>query len=145
MRQQYNNRAIEKIANSNRSLMAHIKIKSMAGSDSTPSKWHAPNPRALCLEHIARLQNLSTSHFRGSHRERFVARFEREREDALERVWRNYQKLSAYVDKEYLSEGAQERTGVLTEGMAARPSFAQAILEHHIVRSNNEGNDANGT
>ena len=141
----YNNAGIQKIVNANHSLMTRITINWQAGASSTPREKLYKNPRALCLEHVARLQNLKTEHFRGAHREPFVARFERERADALERVWRNYTKLSSYVDKEYLSEGAQERTSQITEGMAARTSFAQAILQHHIVRPNNEGNAANGT
>ena len=145
MDNQYNSRAISNIVSANKNLMTHLKIRTRAGGDGTPSMHHAPNPRALCLEHVARLQNLKTEHFRGAHREQFVARFERERADALERVWRNYTKLSSYVDKEYLSEGAQERTSQITDGMAARTSFAQAILQHHIVRPNNDGNAANGT
>ena len=145
-KQRYNNLSIEKIFRANMSLMKGIKVRSTKGGSSTQPPDHQ-NPRQLCLKHVSRLMNLKTEHFRGINRARFVDQFERERSDCLERIWHNYQKLSSYVDREFISEGAVENTTALMPGVNdpwALPSFMEAILQHHIVHAGNSGSVNNG-
>ena len=144
-KKRYNHFGIEKIHRANENLMKSISITGFL----TASKQHEThqNPRRLCLEHISRLQNLTTKGFRGTNRARVVAQFEREREDCLDRMWKNWVKLSSRVSNELLSEGAQYNTiGLLPshEGLSENPSYISSILEHHLQRSNNEGNISNG-
>lgn len=144
-RKRYNHFGIEKIHRANENLMKSISISGFL----IASKQHEThqNPRRLCLEHISRLQKLTSRHFRGPNRARVVAQFEREREDCLERMWKNWVKLSSRVSGEFFNEGAQYNTiGLLPshEGLTDNPSYASAILEHHLQRSNNEGNISNG-
>ena len=144
-RKRYNHFGIEKLHRVNENLMTNASIITWT-QNSTPSEKRS-NPRRLCLEHISRLQNLSSKHFGGTNKARVVAQFEREREDCLERMWKNWVKLSSRVSHEALSEGAQYNTiGLLPshEGLTENPSYASAILEHHLQRSNNEGNISNG-
>jgi len=147
-RKKYNHFGIERIYRANESLMIRESIRSSSGN-STPPNWEleTSNPRKLCLEQISRLQKLTSKHFRGSNRARVVAQFEREREDCLERMWKNWVKLSGWVSREFLSEGSQYNTiGLLPshEELGQNPSYASSILEHHLQRSNNEGNISNG-
>jgi len=144
-RKRYNHFGIEKIHRANESLMTNENITGHYRY-TTPNETHQ-NPRKLCLEHISRLQKLTSKHFRGSNRARVVAQFEREREDCLERMWKNWVKLSSRVSNELLNEGAQYNTvGLIPshEGLSENPSYISSILEHHLQRSNNEGNISNG-
>ena len=144
-RKRYNHFGIEKIYRANESLMKHQAYEAYHRY-TTPDLTHQ-NPRRLCLEHISRLQNLTSKHFGGANRARVVAQFEREREDCLERMWKNWVKLASRVSNELLNEGAQYHTvGLLPshEVLTENPSYALAILEHHLQRSNNEGNISNG-
>ncbi len=144
-RKRYNHFGIERIHRANENLMKSISITGFL----IASKQHEThqNPRRLCLEHISRLQKLTSKHFRGPNRARVVAQFEREREDALERMWKNWVKLSSRVSNEFFNEGAQYNTvGLLPshEGLSENPSYISSLLEHHIQRSNNEGHVSNG-
>lgn len=141
----YNNRAINKIAQANRSLWIHVNKRKESGASSTPDKSRS-NPRKSCLDHAERLQALTTDHFRGPGKAKYIARFERERQHALEAIWKNYQFFTHQVENEQINEGAEVFATVeLSDDLEVEPTSSQWILQHHIVRSNDAGHQNNGT
>ena len=138
MKDEYNYRSLNAIYRANKSLAKHVRttILGTHGSISTNRK----DPLSSVLGYIKRAKKLSPpgrSEF--GNRQREAERFEREREDLIEKLWKTYSWLAGLAGKDILSDGGERRMTPLIGDISSEdlPSNRpESVLSHHIVRTN---------
>jgi len=121
----YNTASINKLHTIGIGILKEAKASiSKSGTGHVP-RWTDPETKLLSV--IESMSSLTTDHIAGMQKARYTARFNRERESALESLWKVYVAIQHYNENGAFLEGSQSKMISFTPD-----------LENHLVRSHDE-------
>ena len=143
MRQTYNYKQLEQIMRASNSMLFHIKRRVNANGVTYLTKYKG-KPLDATADYIEKAANLPNRYKQAERR-----RFEREREDLIERLWRNYQSIQRMFRDGVIDDRPDDNKGFnIWSGSGdiggMTPGYWDALLCHHLTQSNNDP-QKNGT
>ena len=144
MRQTYNYRQLEKLIRASNSLVFHVERQVKANGAVFINKYNG-EPLEAAMSYVEKAKNLGNRYVGEVERRRFS----REREDCIERLWRNYQRLQSMVSNGIVRESTDTNRGIYIgtgseEGDRLTPAQWDDLFCHHLTQSHNDP-QKNGT